>query len=212
LHKGKVLTKSRTSRAKVERGSAAGYSKGLAKREEILVGLMNALVRGELRNPSLRAVGQALGIEPAHILYYFGGREELMQAAIVRWDEDAINRNPYSPSNGIGLDEYVTTIGNNVARPGIVDLYLAFAAEALESSYPAHEFIRKRFGHARNSLAGAIRREQEVGKIVAEVDAEIEVRPLIALADGLQLQSLIDPGVDAVAHIATAIAQLRTGT
>jgi len=151
-------------------------------------------------------------IDDRLLIVNFGGREELMQAVIVRWDEDAINRNPYSPSYGIGLDEYVTTIGNNVARPGIVHLYLAFAAEALESSYPAHEFIRKRFGHARNSLAGAIRREQEVGKIVAEVDAEIEVRPLIALADGLQLQSLIDPGVDAVAHIATAIAQLRTGT
>lgn len=210
LRQSKVASEPRKGRRKGEGGQGASYSKGLAKREEILVGLMNALARGELRNPPLRAVGQALGIEPAHILYYFGSREELMQAVIVRWDEDSVDRTGDAEAVKMDLGEYVAAVGKNMTRPGIIHLYLAFAAEAVEPNHPAHDFIRQRFDRVRNSLADAIRREQEAGTILSEVDAEIEARLLIALADGLQLQSLIDPGVDAVAHITAAIAQLRT--
>jgi AcrR family transcriptional regulator len=204
LRQKKIPRDSTKAGAKAEVGSSAGYAKGQAKREEILIGVMNALSRGELRNPPLRAIGQALGVEPAHILYYFGSREELMQAVIVRWDED-------SEDDGFDLDKYITIIGRNVTKPGIIHLYLAFAAEAVEPSHPAHDFIRQRFDRVNKSIAEAIRGEQEAGTISAKIDAEIEARLLIALADGLQLQSLIDPGIDAVAHIASAIGQLRTG-
>jgi AcrR family transcriptional regulator len=204
LRQKKIPRDSTKADAKAEVGSSAGYAKGQAKREEILIGVMNALSRGELRNPPLRAIGQALGVEPAHILYYFGSREELMQAVIVRWDED-------SEDDGFDLDKYITIIGRNVTKPGIIHLYLAFAAEAVEPSHPAHDFIRQRFDRVNKSIAEAIRGEQEAGTISAKIDAEIEARLLIALADGLQLQSLIDPGIDAVAHIASAIGQLRTG-
>lgn len=188
---------------------STGYSKGQAKREEILTGLMAALNRGELRNPSLKAIGKALGIEPAHILYYFGSREALMQAVIVRWDEDAVDRNDDASANAMDLDEYIAAVGKNVTKPGIVHLYLAFAAEAVEPSHPAHDFILQRFERVHTSLATAIVREQGSGRIPTEVDADIEARFLIALADGLQLQSLIDPKIDAVAHITSAIGQLR---
>lgn len=204
MRQKKIPRGSTKAGAKAEVGSSAGYAKGQAKREEILIGVMNALSRGELRNPPLRAIGQALGVEPAHILYYFGSREELMQAVIVRWDED-------SEDDGFDLDKYITIIGKNVTKPGIIHLYLAFAAEAVEPSHPAHDFIRQRFDRVNKSIAEAIRGEQEAGTISAKIDAEIEARLLIALADGLQLQSLIDPGIDAVAHIASAIGQLRTG-
>lgn len=198
--------------AKGEAGTGAGYAKGQAKREEILVGLMNALSRGELRNPPLKAIGKALGVEPAHILYYFGSREDLIQAVIVRWDQDNVNRPGNADHDDIDLDQYVTMIARNVNKPGVIHLYLAFAAEAVEPSHPAHEFIRKRFERVIRSIAAAIAREQAAGTIPPGIDATIEARLLIALADGLQLQSLIDPDVDPAAHLAAAIAQLRKGS
>jgi AcrR family transcriptional regulator len=36
---------------------------------------MELIARQALRNPSLREIGRALNIEPAHILYYFNSRE-----------------------------------------------------------------------------------------------------------------------------------------
>jgi len=175
------------------------------KREEILTGLMAALANGELRNPPLRSIGQALGIEPAHILYYFGSRERLLQAVITRWDEDAMQR----AANDLSLDAYADTIQHNLVIPGIVHIYLTFAAEAVDQEHPAHEFFRERFERSRRQLGEAIRKEQADGAIPSEHDANLISRLLIALADGLQLQSLVDPHVNAASDIAAMIAWLR---
>lgn len=211
MHQRKVAASRAKGRAPGTDRASAGYSKGVAKREEILVGLMNALACGELRNPQLRAIGQALGIEPAHILYYFGSREDLMMAVIVRWDETAVDKQQgLQPVEVLDLDEYVAVVGKNVMQPGIVHLYLAFAAEAVDPAHPAHDFIRLRFDRVHKSLAAAIRQEQAAGGIAKSLDADVEARILIALADGLQLQSLIDPDIDAVRHLQSAIGRLRT--
>lgn len=207
MHQSKVSS----GRGRRRDGKSPGYSKGAAKREEILVGLMNALAKGELRNPPLRAIGQALGVEPAHILYYFDSREDLMQAVIVRWDEQMVHKSNDGTVEDFGLDAYAAAVDKNVNQRGLMHLYLAFAAEAVEPAHPAHDFIRSRFDRVKESLSIAIQREQDEGRILPQVDADVEARLLIALADGLQLQSLIDPDIDALKHIKAAISQLRSG-
>ncbi|NBC35452.1 hypothetical protein GTZ99_02645 [Novosphingobium sp. FSY-8] len=154
-------------------------------------------------------IGQTLGIEPAHILYYFGSREELMQAVIRRWDEDAAAGWRSDNGEKMGIDEYLAAIGLNVGKPGIVHLYLAFAAEAVDPQHPAHDFIQQRFEQLHTVLANAIRKEQAEDTIPPEADADAEARWLIAMADGLQLQSLIDPTIDAIGHMRLAVQKLR---
>lgn len=199
-----------SKRASKRDNRASGYSKGDAKREEILGGLMNALASGRLHNPSLRAIGQALEMEPAHILYYFGSRENLMMAVIVRWDEVMSGHTISEPPTDQFLDNYVQALGKNQSQPGIVHLYLTFAAEAVDPSHAAHDFIRERFERLRRNLSTAIQREQKYGHMADDINADIEARLLIALADGLQLQSLIDPEMDSAGHLRSAIEQLRT--
>lgn len=185
--------------------------KGAAKREQILADLMLALADGKLRNPSLREIGQALAIEPAHILYYFETREALLQAVIVRWDEqsrDLVGKGDQSLS--FTLDDYVLAIERNIDRPGIVHLYLTFAAEAVDPAHPAHDFFQRRFQSLRETLSSAIRREQtRGGGIPSSHDPELQARLLIALADGLQLQSLVDPELNAAADLNAALTWLR---
>lgn len=204
-----VQSKVSSGRTSKRDNRSSGYSKGDAKREEILFGVMNALASGQLRNPSLRAIGQALEMEPAHILYYFGSREDLMMAVIIRWDEVMSGHAMNDPPGNDFIDAYVEAIGKNQSQPGIVHLYLTFAAEAVDPNHRAHDFISERFERVRCNLAAAIRREQAEGTMIATVDAGIEARLLIALADGLQLQSLIDPGIDSAGHLRTVIGQLR---
>lgn len=206
MHQSKVSS----GRGRKRDGKSPGYSKGAAKREEILVGLMNALAKGELRNPPLRAIGQALGVEPAHILYYFDSREDLMQAVIVRWDEQMVQKTEGGVSEEFSLEAYAAAVDKNVSQRGLMHLYLAFATEAVEPAHPAHDFILRRFDRVKESLSIAIQREQTEGRISPRVDANVEARLLIALADGLQLQSLIDPDIDALKHIKAAISQLRS--
>lgn len=188
----------------------ARSGKGAAKREQILADLMLELADGKLRNPSLREIGQALAIEPAHILYYFETREALLQAVIVRWDEQAralVGKSDRSLP--FTLDDYAQAIARNIDRPGIVHLYLTFAAEAVDPKHPAHDFFQRRFQNLRKTLASAIVAEQMDGRISGFHNADLQARMLIALADGLQLQSLVDPDLNASADLDAALASLR---
>ncbi|MBB3953654.1 TetR/AcrR family transcriptional regulator [Novosphingobium sediminicola] len=177
-----------------------------ARREEILNGLMEKIARQELRNPSLREIGRALNIEPAHILYYFNSREDLLQSVIMRWDEDA--RAAVHPDIA-ALDRFAEQLRRNIAIPGVVHLYLNFAAEAVDPAHPAHEFFRQRFDKVAVNLAQRIREEQAGGTIKASVSPESSARQLIAIADGLQLQSLVNANSNSVKDMFDAIASLR---
>lgn len=183
--------------------------KGRARREAILATAMRELAVNGYGGTSVRAIGRAMGLEPAHILYYFGTREALLEAVIDRWDARANADSQGSTAPARALDSYAATIRRNLEIPGVIHLYLAFAAEAAEPSHRSHVFFRERFSRVHAMLADAIALEQSEGAIAAEIDAAAQARELIALADGTQLQALMDPRVDAPAAVERAIRRLR---
>lgn len=185
------------------------YAKGAARREEIMEATKGILAADGYRNLSLRHIARELGVEPAHILYYFDSREELLQKVIERWDEDAVVDGAASFDGEHALDTFVDAVTRNLEIPGIVHLYLTFAAEAVHPDHAAHEYFRERFRSLHRLLGDAIRHEQSVGRIRLRVDADAEARKLIALADGLQLQALVDPSFDPAVALASTVAELR---
>jgi AcrR family transcriptional regulator len=185
------------------------FPKGAARREAILQTATEVLSRDGFRGTSLRAIGRELEVEPAHILYYFDSREDLLQNVIARWDDGAREFVGGSFSPERTLDDYAAVIRHNLKIPGLVHLYLVFAAEAVDAEHPAHEFFRDRFATVRDLLSSAVRFEQESGKIPAAVDADRAARMLIAVADGVQLQALMDPVIDAPTDLESVIAHLR---
>jgi AcrR family transcriptional regulator len=181
-------------------------ARAAARREEILTALMAKIARKELLNPTLREIGRAMDMDAAHILYYFASREALLECVIMRWDEQG-QGDPARPERG--LDGFADQVERNTAIPGIMHLYLTFAAEAVDTAHPAHEFFRKRFEQVGAMLERSIRHEQAQGIIAPDVDPARQARHLIALSDGLQLQALVDPGVDAAADMRDALRSLR---
>ncbi|GAA1001038.1 TetR/AcrR family transcriptional regulator [Subtercola frigoramans] len=178
------------------------YSKGAARRQEILRTAMEVIARKGYNGTTLRAIGRALGIEPAHIIYYFGTREDLLREVVEQWSQD--NRD-LAKSTTDALDQYATAIRQNLTIRGIVQLYIAFAAEAVDPDHPAHDYFRERFATTSKMLSDAVREGQRQGLIKSELDPDRTARWLVALADGLQLQSLIDPRIDAPADLEGAI-------
>ncbi|KRE31003.1 TetR/AcrR family transcriptional regulator [Agromyces sp. Soil535] len=191
---------------------AGRFAKGAARREAILSTATEVLARDGYRGTSLRAIARALDLEPAHILYYFDNREDLLQKVVERWDAEAIASIGGEPAPADTLDAYAELIRRNLEIPGLVHLYLIFAAEAAQPDHLAHQFFRDRFERVRRWLSVAIAFEQGAGLIDRAIDADRAARMLIAVADGVQLQALVDPGVDAPADLAATIAQLRGRT
>lgn len=171
---------------------------------------MQILAKDGYRNTSLRQIARELGVEPAHILYYFTSREELLQKVVERWDEDnAAQRGGEALSPPYALDSFVEVVRRNMEMPGLVHLYLTFAAEAVHPDHAAHDYFQQRFRGVQTLLVLAIQHEKSTGRIRADMDVEAEARKLIALSDGLQLQALVDPSVDPAAILADAVSALR---
>lgn len=185
--------------------SRGSYAKGSARREEILEVARRVIAEKGYHRTTLRGIGRELGLEPANILYYFGSRDGLLREVIERWDAgniEALNLDADS------LELYATAIRRNVAIRGIVHLYLAFATEAVDADHPAHDFFRDRFASVVHELAVTLRVGQDAGQVRADVDPERASRLLIALADGLQLQALMDPSIDAPGDLEAAMDEL----
>jgi hypothetical protein len=87
-------------------------------------------------------------------------------------------------------------------------LLALMAAESSAPDHPAHEWFRRRYDLTIGTLAIAVRRDQEAGRISNVRDPQGIAESVVALWDGLQLQWLIDPRRDLVAAIAAALRDL----
>ena len=105
------------------------YAKGQERRDEILRAAVEVISRDGYRGASLSQIGRAVGIDSAHILYYFSSRESLLQEVLRMWDEGNVAHMPP------GMDIFawlVEAARRNTQTPGLVQLYTAFAAEAAD--------------------------------------------------------------------------------
>jgi AcrR family transcriptional regulator len=183
--------------------------KGKAKREEILRGTIELIVREGYRRQTLRDIGLALDIKPAHILYYFDSREELLQNVIELWDQDSWVVLKDELRNASGLDPFIASVRRNCDAPSMCHLFLSMQAEAIDPTHISHDFFKTRLARLQANVRQSIEDEQRLGTIAVSFDAALSARHLIALAEGLQEQALISGEGDAARDLTAAIEVLR---
>ncbi|MEU5757382.1 TetR/AcrR family transcriptional regulator [Nocardia sp. NPDC047648] len=183
----------------VRRGA---YSKGIAKREEILEAALEIVARVGYSRTTVRELAEAVGLSQTGLLHYFGSKEQLFAAILARRDEAdrAAFATPATPPDLpaalLGL------IRHNAEVPGLVELYTRFSAEATRSGHPAHEYFRDRYRTVRDALTRAVADLRESGRLPADLDPGRFAVIASALLDGLQTQWLYDPDVDMADHVA----------
>jgi AcrR family transcriptional regulator len=182
--------------------SRGAYAKGVARRQEILVAAIEVFARRGADRTSLRSIAQAVGVTHAALIHHFGSLEQLLvevyEESERQFDRDGRTRADTSPVEVMRL-----SAERNRSVPGLVQLYTALVASALEEGHPAaRAFATQRFARLRGALSEQIRRRQEDGRIRADLDADQVAALVIAASDGLQTQTLLDPGVDQVQTLA----------
>jgi TetR/AcrR family transcriptional regulator, transcriptional repressor of aconitase len=186
-------------------GRPGAYAKGLARREEILDHAIEVFRARGTSGTSLRKIAEAIGVSHAALLHYFTSREELLLAV---YDRAERQRPPATFDNPV--DVAAAWARSNADVPGLVELYTTLVAAALETPTAAgRPYFTRRFENARTNLTEKLREQQERGTVRADVDPEHIAALLIAASDGLQIQSLLDPGVEMEATLRTFAALLR---
>jgi len=184
----------------------ARYAKGLAKREEILTTALDVIARTGYRGTSVKELATAVGLSQAGLLHYFSSKEELFAEILAK--RDAVNEEASAERGESVLEGLVAIVRHNADVPGLVQLYAQFSVEASDPGHPAHEVFVERYARVRAILAADIDARKAAGTVGPTIDAAVTAGVLIAAADGLQTQWLLDPEVDMAAHLSSLVSLL----
>ncbi|WP_438856148.1 TetR/AcrR family transcriptional regulator [Agromyces sp. M3QZ16-3] len=186
------------------------YAKGVAKREEILTAALDVIAREGYGRASVRELAEAVGLSQAGLLHYFGTKEELFAAVLRKRDETDLQRVEERLGEVSTFEAFRQTIDRNADVPGLIQLYVRLSAEATDPAHPAHAFFADRTRTFREIVAVDIRRMQAEGTVRADLDAEQAAMLMLASADGLQVQWLMDPTLDMAAHVSALLRLLES--
>jgi len=187
----------------------ARYAKGLAKREEILTTALDVIARTGYRGTSVKELANAVGLSQAGLLHYFSSKEELFAEILAKRDE--VNQHAAAERGESVIEGLVSIVRHNADVPGLVQLYAQFSVEASDPGHPAHEVFVERYARVRDLLATDIAAGKEAGTLSSTIDPAVAAGLLIAAADGLQTQWLLDPEVDMAAHLSSLVSLLCPG-
>lgn len=178
--------------------SRGPYAKSAAKREEILAAALGAVAQHGYRRTYISEIAERVGLTQAGLIYYFRTREQLYQEVIRARDEhDRVTFADAPP----GIEGFFAVIAHNQQVPGLVQLYAEFAAEAAHPDHPSHGFFLERYGYLRDALARDVEQAQVAGNLRRDLAPAEVADLLIAAADGLQVQWLLNRQVDMVARL-----------
>lgn len=189
------------------------YAKGVAKREEILARALDVIAREGYRGASVKELAEAVGLSQAGLLHYFGSKEELFTEILRKRDELDSVAFGVDLAHPEAVDDlrsgYLGVIRHNADVPGLVQLFARLSVDAADPGHPAHAFFTERGDAIRSVFAEAIARKQASGELTDRVDPGTLARIFQAVADGLQVQWMLQPDVD-MAGTVDALFELLT--
>lgn len=189
------------------------YAKGLAKREQILDAALDLFARNGYDRTSFREVARATGLSQAGLLHHFSSKEALFVEVLRRRDSRNEERHDANRGHPKTVDGLVSIVRHNAEEPGLVRLYVAMSAESTDADSAAREFFVERYRGLVENLAADVRHRQETGELADDLDPEVVASLLIAAADGLQIQWLLDPAQrdmgDRLAQLWAALRRVR---
>lgn len=202
------MAQSRTER----RGS---YAKGVAKREEILQRALDVIAREGYQGASVKQLAEAVGLSQAGLLHYFDSKEELFTEILRKRDE--IDSAVFGVTDEVDVTTpdiraaYVAIVRHNAEVPGLVQLFARMSVDAVDPDHPAHDFFLARSRTLREMWESAISDRRSAGDLGSGIDPQTLARIFQAVADGLQVQWMLEPEVDMAGTIDALFEALHIG-
>jgi AcrR family transcriptional regulator len=133
----------------------------------------------------VREIARDCGLSQAGLLHHFSSKEELFLEVLRRRD----GRREATEPVGHSVATLIDVVRRNVDEPGLARLFVAMSAESTDDESPAKEFFASRYARLTDDLAADVARQHRRD----DLDASDIGKLLVAAADGLQLQWLLEP-------------------
>ncbi len=185
-------------------GSTGLYSKGIAKRDEILNAALEIFAEGGYRGTSLREVARRVNLSLTGVMYHFDSKEQLLTDVMRKRQEVDVavwNRPDLDP-----VERLVSIMTHNASVPGLIELYATLMAAASDPDHPAHDYMAQRLVAAREQVEHGIRELQRDERVPLTVDPTTAAFSIVAATEGIQLHWLLDRSIDMGARVRDACA------
>ena len=187
------------------------YTKGEAKRREILDTALRLIGRQGYGASTLQEIADAVGLTKAGVLHYFESREELIASVLKERDEATFAAStagaPDAGPPGM-LDLLLQASSLNAETPGLVALYSRLVVDAASPDHPAHDYIDDRYDRVVSAIVEEVQPGRSSSASIGHLDPETFARLVVAISDGLQLQWSYRPDFSMHEALKAAIAAL----
>lgn len=158
----------------------------------------------------MREIAKQAGLSQTGLLHYFSTKEELFLEVLRRRDNRITD--PGEEEHRHSVDRLIRAVGRNSNEPGLVRLFVAMSAESAEGNSELNSFFADRYRWLREQIADDIRAHRDAGDIAPGIPADDLASLLVAAADGLQVQWLLDrDSVDMAGRLRMLWEALRIG-
>lgn len=181
------------------------YAKTARRKAEIIEAATAVFSVSGYHGGSLRDISREVGVSLTSIVHHFPTKTELLLAVLTAADQRASDILATEPAGVPFRDKILHLVTTNLDRPEMLRLLAVLAAESSSTGHPAHGWFVERYARFAQDAANQIAHDQRRGLIHSDHDPVRLGQLLAAVWDGTQLQWLLDPSLDMVGLMATAM-------
>lgn len=172
-----------------------------ARRRQILAAAATCFARDGFHRTSMQDIVRASGISAGLVYRYFAGKDDMIIAIVTEWHEQ---REALIESGRATTEVYLDllrSLGAPEAREGL-RLGIQSWAEAVRTPQ-IRDLVQAGVDGPRSTVADLVRQSQGNGELPVDLDPDGLARVLIAMYQGLLVQTVWDDTVDNDAFVRT---------
>jgi AcrR family transcriptional regulator len=177
------------------------YAKSALTRQRAVDAAIELFSSTGYRGATLTDVADRIGMTLTGLQHHFPDKDSLLAAVLEERDRRSRDENHIEIGED-ATDKLVAVAARNVHTPQLTELHCVLSAEATSPDHPAHDYFVERYRRERDAGTRYFQELIDQGRIGSGLEARSLATQLISVADGLQLQWLLDPNsVDLVGEI-----------
>jgi AcrR family transcriptional regulator len=196
------------SRYSINMAIRGSYAKGVAKRAEILDVALEVFAVEGYRGTSLRKVAGLCNLSLAGVMHYFDSKEDLLVQILRERD----SRNEINGTLEEQEGRFADVLGQGHNEPGLIALYITMAAAAADPAHPAATYFQERNARLLKLSTDSYYSGKPTPSAEELKYFHAMTRMVLATADGLQQQWLVDRSVDVVGTMKLLMEQAHEAT